>query len=174
MCWKATRRSEATRRIAENDIRVYKVILRMRGGIYYSYYETKKYEVGKTYETSLAYPNEAWTIECGFHSYKADAVFFEKSTYRCFNVNTRVLVGDAVVEKTVQRYRLRASAIILDRILLGVTSICEFIVPKGASYYENKYGEIVSNKITFVREVERAKYVDSYDEKFLQRILKIK
>lgn len=174
MCWKATTSLEVTRRIANKDIKVYKVILRTMGGKYYSYYEAHRYEVGKTYETSLDYPCGNWTIECGFHSYKADAVFFKKHLISTLGVYTRLLVGDVVVERMLDWYHLRPMAYLDDCTLKGVVSICEFIVPKGATYYKNNQGEIVSNKITFVREVERAKKVDSYDEKFFQKILKIK
>lgn len=142
MCWKTHYLTYTKRRIAENDIKVYKVVKAMGGGIY-SYFMVKNYgffdddEIIKDeYFIPWQFANVQaitqpsghflYTIVFGYHSYSA-------------NVGTSyVNYGDEekafVVCGTQYQYdeHLR---------------IMECVIPKGTAYYENEHGEIVSELI---------------------------
>lgn len=132
MCWlgKIDKKNFLT-----EDIFCYKVLT---PGLI-SVYKNFQYSLNELYTTELLIPqrnisyHRLLTIEHGFHSYSTNCEFLLK--YRAFSQHVQI------------RSKLRddGSYFILDNISPGCLVYCQ--IPEGAECYENRNGEIVSNKI---------------------------
>ena len=125
MCFYKTKESKVL--IAKRDIKVYKI------GVYaddtsfnpffYSYFG---YTVNQIVFEKVKFTD---TINCGFHSYincKLVSFYDKVSLYSCGKLILWIFLPTNTV-------------------YLG-----EFIIPKGAAYCLNRYGEVVSNKLMYI------------------------
>lgn len=144
MCWESS--NIPIKKVAEKPIRVFKIGRKdWRKHHVLPYYnpEIMHYEVGRTYnhgrELTVQYESDYWmedqlvyTIDAGFHSYNSVKVKVFKSfpVPHWFDVVSSMKLGsyDPIVSVYV-----------------------ECLIPKGSVYYENYYGEIVSDKIKIVK-----------------------
>lgn len=125
MCWKSYKYSDKKCRIAETDIRTFK-ILRLKKHTLSAYYQNYDYIIGKINSVNSLelIGNEIFE---GFHSYN-------------LNNDCLSVVGGIVVQAKEGGFIDYYSRI--DHIVK-----VECIIPKGSEYYENSFGEIVSNKL---------------------------
>ena len=122
MCFYKTKQSKVLK--AKRDIKVYKI------GIYADndsfnpfYYDNFTYYVNQTVFEKVKFTD---TINCGFHSYiNCELV----SSYNNVNLYS---CGELILWVS------------LPTVYLG-----EFIIPKGATYCLNRYGEVVSDKLIY-------------------------
>lgn len=158
MCWiQYTNNGEQLQKIeATEDIHVFKVALVERNGDVIPYYimaSSMRYKEGQTYQSDLDEPHcrpysllSYYFINFGLHSY---------STKKCMvKVGNKLKFEDPIANSTVSRIRVYT---IKDGALLnGFTpryykneklAIMDCSIPKGAFYYENNFGEIVSDTI---------------------------
>ena len=122
MCFWKSKQSKVLK--AKRDIKVYKI------GIYADndsfnpfYYDNFTYYVNQTVFEKVKFTD---TINCGFHSYiNCELVSFDNKVnlYSC---------GELILWVS------------LPTVYLG-----EFIIPKGATYCLNRYGEVVSDKLIY-------------------------
>ena len=122
MCFYKTKQSKVL--IAKRDIKVYKI------GVYADndsfnpfYYDNFTYYVNQTVFENVKFTD---TINCGFHSYincKLAPFYNNVNLYSC---------GKLILWVSLQTVYLR-----------------EFIIPKGAIYCLNRYGEVVSDKLMY-------------------------
>lgn len=126
MCWQTKNGKYIERKTAERDIHVFKIVLQEKGRIY-SYFQDFEYKLNKTYYHNDPLYIDNGVIFEGFHSYcdkcgidKGDAVLFIEK-----------LSSDEVLE-AYEMYNI---------------AIMKCIVPRGAQYFENDDGEIVSNML---------------------------
>ena len=133
MCWIGN--GTAIKKIAERDFYVYKIGKVIRDAIFvsdirgYSYIPKCPNRIVPLVPYSLCV--DSYIIDRGYHSYKWVAL---DDTY----LNERYLcLGnyDPVLKENVSLYKH--------------CCIATFIVPKGAEYFENKYGHIVSSNIIY-------------------------
>ena len=122
MCFWKSKQSKVLK--AKRDIKVYKI------GIYADndsfnpfYYDNFTYYVNQTVFEKVKFTD---TINCGFHSYincELVSSYNDVNLYSC---------GELILW------------ISLPTVYLG-----EFIIPKGATYCLNRYGEVVSDKLMY-------------------------
>jgi len=126
MCWVS---KTLKKRIATKDIKTFKV-----GDVIddqlKSYYQDFFYDFNLLYSTNVEpdyiHPYFHYILN-GFHSYN-----FKKCKY--------------FKDKFTNMLSVKSSRIVIDK-YYSSASVVECIVPKGTEYYENEYGEIVSNQI---------------------------
>ena len=122
MCFYKTKQSKVLK--AKRDIKVYKIGVYADEGIFKPFfYQEFKYPVNQIMFTEVKFTD---TINCGFHSYincELGSFYNKVNLYSC-----RELI-------------LWVSSPI---VYLG-----EFIIPKGATYCLNRYGEVVSDKLMY-------------------------
>ena len=130
MCWIGNNDEELTPKIAKDNIPVEKIVKLgttiFNEECYHSAYFDKRYELNTTYKTSHMFLNGYW-VEEGFHLYKGVKIIID-----------RKLEGILIYGK--------------NNVKLDSWSICDIaimscVIPKGSIYYENSYGEIVSDTI---------------------------
>lgn len=124
MCFYKTKESKVL--IAKRDIKVYKI------GTYADndsfnpfYYDDFTYPVNQIVFTEVKFTD---TINCGFHSY-----------INCELVSSYTRVSLYSCGKLILWVSLPTNTVYLG----------EFIIPKGATYCLNKYGEVVSDKLMY-------------------------
>lgn len=125
MCWSYYKYIDKKKRIAETDIRTFK-ILKSVEQILCAYYQNYKYTIGKLNSVNSLELIRNKIFE-GFHSYD-------------LNNDCLSALGGIVVqgkEGGFLDYFSRADHIVK----------VECTIPKGSEYYENSLGEIVSNKL---------------------------
>lgn len=133
MCYNAFTEKARTKRIAGEDIKVYKIVSYIKDSVI-SIHKNYKYEplkvnptedlrIMKTSDLDYSY------IDSGYHSYRNCRIV---NYVDCLQLSYKFAIYDNLLSISVS---LRA--------VLG-----EFIIPKGAEYYENT-NEIVSNMIIF-------------------------
>ena len=122
MCFWKSKQSKVLK--AKRDIKVYKIGFYAESDsfnpFFYSYFE---YPVNQIVFTEVKFTD---TINCGFHSYiNCELVSFDNKVnlYSC---------GKLIIWVS------------LPTVYLG-----EFIIPKGAAYCLNRYGEVVSDKLMY-------------------------
>ena len=125
MCWKSYKYSDKKCRIAETDIKTFK-ILSLRKHSLYAYYQNYKYTIGKLNSVNSLELIGNKIFE-GFHSYDLNN--------DCLSALEGIVVQGK--EGVFLDYYSRADHIVK----------VECIIPKGSEYYENSLGEIVSNKL---------------------------
>lgn len=139
MCWYSKEKKAA--QIAREDILVYKIMLQNPDtGRLKSLYYGMKYEVGKVYWTDVS-PISIdsplyleMKIDKGFHSYSMDKTMATKDKYQIVIYN---MENNGIVD----------SISFSDKLV-----IVKCIIPKGSKYYENDFGEIVSDRIIITGE----------------------
>ena len=122
MCFYKTKQSKVLK--AKRDIKVYKIGVYADEGIFKPFfYQAFKYFTNQIVFTEVKFTD---TINWGFHSYiNCELVSFYNNVnlYSC--------------EKLIHWISLQT-------VYLG-----EFIIPKGATYCLNRYGEVVSDKLMY-------------------------
>ena len=142
MCWTSIEEKDRICRVAEDDIRIFKIVDKIGDSmVYTSYYWTLRETYGLDWEyyTKMGeriLNNGGVIVDRGFHSYsrKKCCVMEGMSCYNVFRKGGSEL-WDSFVFSTE-----------------GKTCVLWGIVPKGSRYYENADGEIVSERIKFTRE----------------------
>ena len=126
--------------ITEEPIEVYKVLRKNSlGELYAPYIYGFNYMLGKIYETTIEFldiSERHIKIGKGFHSYSKECI----STLNTEWVGVASITGGTKLLGFV--------------ISIRSYTVVKCIIPKGATYYENKYGEIVSNKLQIVSEIK--------------------
>ena len=142
MCWTSIEEKDRICRVAEDDIRIFKIVDKIGDSMVYTpYYWTLRETYGLDWEyyTKMGeriLNNGGVIVDRGFHSYsrKKCCVMEGMSCYNVFRKGGSEL-WDSFVFSTE-----------------GKTCVLWGIVPKGSRYYENADGEIVSERIKFTRE----------------------
>lgn len=139
MCWYSKKKKAA--QIAVEDILVYKVMYRKPdNGGFRSLYRRMDYELEKIYWTdvspiSIDSPLYSMMIKEGFHSYSID--------------KTKAIKNNESQTLTV----IYKNGEFVDSTFFSVNLvIAECIIPAGSKYYENDFGEIVSDRIIITGE----------------------
>lgn len=151
MCWTGKLKDRHT---ADRDIPVYKII-RRSGAVYTAYYNYFIYAVGKTYNLADEYCQLLPTLHPTIDSRNKDRCRIDIG-FHCYSIeNTNMTVR---LNKGGETHRVAVFANDLTTYLDGYNEywtnpnhelylmVCT--IPKGAEYYENVYGEIVSESIS--------------------------
>ncbi len=131
MCWVGN--ATAIKKIAERDFYVYKIGKIVENNIFIS--DIRGYNYVPKYPNRIVplvpYSTcvDSYIIDRGYHSYKWIALDDYYPNVRCLgNYNP-------ALKESLEGYKF--------------CCIATFIVPKGAEYFENKYGHIVSSSIIY-------------------------
>ena len=133
MCWTG---KLSDKKIAEDDISVYKILSKNIDWELVAPYQRTKYNLHKLYSVSefgmrgVCFTHNEIEIREGFHSFNSNCKVWGASTVT------------AIVSAKGVGMDLEISGRISDLLLPA-----KCIIPKGSEYYENDFGEIVSNKI---------------------------
>lgn len=133
MCW--TGNNTAIRKIAERDFYVYKIGKIVGNNIFISNIREYNY-APKCLNRIVPLVTYSLGIGCckidrGYHSYKWIALDDSYPNFRCLCLGNY----NPALKESLERYKF--------------CCIATFIVPKGAEYFENKYGHIVSSEIIY-------------------------
>ena len=132
MCW----RGYSGSKVAKRDIEVYKAMFK-DGKYYVPYFYSSSiaYEVGKLYKQNMDVQSGGYLyrVEAGFHSYSMEVTYVKRDRA------TNMYGVWSKVDKYFRGYYY-------DKLLNNVHFV-KCIIPKGAEYFENEDGEIVSNMI---------------------------
>ena len=124
MCFYKTRQSKVL--IAKRDIKVYKIGVYADEGIFKPFfYQAFEYRVNQIVFTEVKFTD---TIDWGFHSY----------------INCKLVPLATDINLYSGRNFLYSISTLIYTVYLG-----EFIIPKGATYCLNGYGEVVSDKLMY-------------------------
>lgn len=130
MCWVS---SKAEKKIAEEDIKVFK-IGKSHGGRFCGMYTDFEYQLNQLYSTHICIREvdyqSVFIGSQGFHSYDPSIVHLD--------IRENEIIQWAVYAR--QR-RLDFDTVIADYVK------AECVIPKDTTYYENKNGEIISEAI---------------------------
>lgn len=139
MCWDS---NKLETKIADKDIQVFKIVNWNNTSVYQDFH----YETGKEYESYVRIEREDWsdneghyTISQGIHSYNSRKVHVEYSYKDYFgNICSKYfkVVGNNMTIDYFVRVYMRLKCV-------------DCVIPKGATYYENEQGEIVSNRLIY-------------------------
>lgn len=136
MCWRYYTSIDKKSHIAETDIRTFK-ILRLEKHTLHAYYQNYDYTIGKINSVNSLELIGNKIFE-GFHSYNLNNDCDRMSVLE--GVMMSALEGIVMVRDKKGR--------VLDHYLCAEHLVkVECIIPKGSEYYENSFGEIVSNKL---------------------------
>lgn len=131
MCWISN--GTAIRKIAERDFYVYKIGSIIWNNIFVSHIEKYQYFPkcpNRRIPLVILTPNiGSDIIQRGYHSYKWVALDNPHLGNRC------LYLGNYIFKISLEEYKY--------------CCVGTFIVPKGAEYFENKYGHIVSSDIIY-------------------------
>ena len=135
MCWGTNRPIKKCRHIADKDIETFKIINSDNTPYYYG---DIVYEVGKVCPIIKLRRNSFDEIEKGYHSYSKEKCYIDeygsgKYPDRCVKRKFDCIPICNYSHKLCDGYKL-----------------ADFIIPKGTKYYENEWGEIVSETIKMV------------------------
>ncbi len=131
MCYKAFTEKARTKRIAGEDIKVYKICTYIDHGVI-SYYQKYTYVPLKvTHKISITFTEDHGLnyVADGYHSYKSCKWFPHLSKNKYLFV---------IIEDTYNAYHYKSPVV-----------IAEFIIPKNTAYCQNSNGEIISERIMF-------------------------
>lgn len=136
MCWISRNTENKRKKIATEDIPVFKIVnYNTNSGKICAYYRHCEYTIGETYGGNHIKPikmlDEFLKIENGFHSYSNSCIIIPPSLYRGFLVESKMHVG-------------------IDIYYGNDIKLMRCIIPQGTEYYENENGEIVSEKLKTV------------------------
>lgn len=152
MCWKATA-EYIQPKMAEEDIPVFKIVTKhkkkrgMYEPLYYNGDVIYKRDNTYTHEDIVVEINNpclghAYAINEGLHCYRRDKVVF--NPFVC--VDSYGIPYGSPVWNTKSNHHIIDSGLVSDR-----DRLMDCIIPKGTTYYENEYGEIVTTCIKVVR-----------------------
>lgn len=127
MCWRCYTSIDKISHVAETDIRTFK-ILKLVEHLLCAYYQNYNYTIGKLNSVNSLELIGNKIFE-GFHSYDLNN-----------DCIPGFLEGNIVVQD--KKGRFLDCYDYIDHIVK-----VECIIPKGSKYYENSFGEIVSNKL---------------------------
>ncbi len=140
MCWEG---KVSDRKIATRDIKTKKIVEFINGS-YCGYFQRNfRYELGKTYTAKIKpyeqEPSDTYCmIDAGLHSYAWDTKM-TRSTY-----SDIVIICSRECGILSRRFYFFSNPILA----------MECTIPKGTVYYENKCGEIVSEKLIINKQIE--------------------
>ena len=124
MCFYKTKESKVL--VAKRDIKVYKIGIYAKSDSFYPFfYQAFEYRVNQIVFTEVKFTD---TIDWGFHSYincELVSSYDKVNLYSCGKLILWIFLPTNTV-------------------YLG-----EFIIPKGAAYCLNRYGEVVSDKLMY-------------------------
>lgn len=133
MCW--TGNDTAIRKIAERDFYVYKIGKIVWNNIFISDIRGYNYAPKCLNRIVPLVPYSlgagSYRIDGGHHSYKWVALDDTYPNFRCLYLGSY----DPALRESLEGYKF--------------CCIATFIIPKGAEYFENKYGHIVSSEIIY-------------------------
>ena len=136
MCWMSS--SAPVKRIAEKDRKVYKVLNVDAGGSIRSpYYVSMEWKLGEVFSSNIkmGYANDfGVTINEGLHSFSC-APDLERDFRGVIGVNKWVIGLSPKITHC------------------DGDVVFECVIPKGSIYYENEYGDIVSNKLKVIKKL---------------------
>jgi hypothetical protein len=152
MCWRAFDKKYTTQKVAEDDIPVFKIVVHKDNKYQPTYYtgmvcymEGQTYALGDSIKVEVNYDQllrrESAVINKGFHSYN-----YKKLWTKLENVSDSKDCVFAEI-RTIDHNSFVASYI---------SEPCEYkfkmncIIPKGTTYYENEYSEMVSECIKVI------------------------
>ena len=149
MCWFGERNDK---RIAKEDIRCKKVFFKQLGHIrnrYVSPVMKTMYVKGETYESDIVITRgiSRWKIDEGIHCYNMKKVEVERSMSES---------GERLIAKrplSTKVYGANYQCVHYGNDIGMQVVLVECIIPKGAIYYENKSGEIVTEKLIIGEEI---------------------
>ena len=155
MCWETSKKSVCKfRKIAKKDIEVFKIVVEQNNNEFRPYFMSSKlcYKLGNEYKTKIekrkntARCYDKIQIDAGFHSYDLKLVRPYKDFYHELDDNITPYFGafSLVNGCSIGIYTCN------DGLHFTNPAFVKCIVPKGAKYYENEVGEIVSNRIKIV------------------------
>ena len=122
MCFWKSKQSKVL--IAKRDIKVYKIgVYADNGSFNPFYYDNFTYYVNQTVFENVKFTD---TINCGFHSYINCELVSSYNNVKLYSCGKLILW------------------VSLPTVYLG-----EFIIPKGATYWLNNNGEVVSDKLMY-------------------------
>ena len=136
MCWRS---KNAVKQVAKEDIKTFKVGMKMGDNYFKSYYFTHLYKPLQKYETEMCVldtKEDGFAITHGFHSY--DPEFCKISL-------GKIVIGKCWDVFYVNKETMKLLNWYTD--FLCKLLVAECIIPKGTTYYENEHGEIVSEAI---------------------------
>lgn len=171
MCYFSYGKDGETMHTARNDIRCYKIVKKLQTegqpSEYVSFYRGKTYKPGETYEAEFGvvegptyepggrnddprWPSHFWHINEGLHAFSDQCAFFVRKR------ETENVTDITVANKCIPHIPI----IDIDETLLIETSYGVEVavlwcrIPKGAHFYENQGGEIVTDTLYIVGEKE--------------------
>lgn len=151
MCWIAIEEKDRICRVAENDIRIFKIVDKIGDSMVYTpYYWTLRetYSLGWEYYTKMGeriLSKGGVIVDRGFHSYSKKKCFVMEGM-SCYNVFKK---GGGELWNS---FAFSTE---------GKTCVLWGIVPKGSRYYENADGEIVSDHLIIKNEIEKENLASS-------------
>jgi hypothetical protein len=138
MCWYGNL-TNIDFKVSEDDKIVYKVGHFRKEGKFDSYYERFSYILNKECEkVNIIMQKEIgdnFSVSAGYHSYSSDSFL-------------RIIRSDKFEDEFIVRGNNGTT--ICNGNYFGNCFIGKFVIPKGTKYYENSYGEIVSECIKYV------------------------
>lgn len=156
MCWQG----KCVMRRAAEDMVAHKIMYGVGDKLYPYYYNdnfTFEYTIGERYKTSVSVigGNEYDRIEEGFHSYGKGVHFKLEQTYTWGDVKSCILVIAANVPNILTAHMQETCPWEIDDVttIYPNVVIVKCIVPKGASYWVNEEGEMVSTEIIITDEI---------------------
>jgi hypothetical protein len=155
MCWIS---NTLNMKVAEHDIKTYKILLKNTGYAqrwfdvqYKSPFMSETYVMGMMHMSDIKpiqmKDDSGYIIEKGIHSYSNDVTFKKHERYP--GVNVFMLNGEKMPYLCENDCRRNMSHLIIYEPV-----VVECTIPKGASYYENEKGEIVSTQLVAEKEAE--------------------
>lgn len=136
MCWIGNLKSVA--KIAEKDIKVYKIVTIIDHNLY-SVFKNYKYRLGVEEKASLSISRlHKLMITHGLHSYSEDCKIHDT----CTEVNVIVKNTDCM------------TCCMYTKVSTYTLCKLECVIPKGAVYYCNKNGEMVSDRLLPIKVAE--------------------
>ena len=149
MCWNTKIERFSKQKTADCDIPCFKVChVGSLTGKAISPYHYKIYEEGVTYTEQMDEPehlspkgpfkslHDNWNISKGLHSYKGENVEVKFEKYK------KLIIARRFTSDTGHSYTYRRLCI--------EYRIVKCVIPKGAHYYENEKGELVSDSLKVI------------------------
>lgn len=149
MCWTSHNYKHPVKIIADEDIKVFKIVNRNLTSVYedFQYEIEREYKLMEPIVLEIGSTAGMWLINKGFHSYCFETVKIYVDYY------SNIFSHETIQEISIYTKFGRNDKFVGD---IGKYIIAECIIPKGSTYYINEFGEIVSDKIsiTGIREIE--------------------
>ncbi len=148
MCWFGNLQ-ESNGKIASEDVFVYKV-LRMHDSELYSPCRYMVYKLGTSY---MIYPNVIEPVKVATASDITHRIDYGLHCYSEECIASKTAFGNLFIDQPNGNY--------LTTYVTGATSVLALIkckIPKGAKYYENSFGEIVTEKLETLYRVSVPRY----------------